>query len=274
MHLDPLCTGLSPAAINGIKDLGMNVMLLCNTCVENNERDNFIKGRAQAVMTEKIEGLKLADRLEEMEKRKTELVDEKIDQALKTTCEKVEKTYCQVATEDSKKEGPQNQPSRISKAAKNTNDLNIQQSFRIQGIPEDPKKSKGENLVPTNEAVQSILTTLGVKPQVTELKRLGKFDNPNRSKPRTLMVTLANEHEVRLVLAKSREKREELSEKNSFILPALSKEDSIKENLLLRKRKELIEANVPREKLKSRNLELWNDGVKVVVSQEGVVPGY
>ena len=48
-----------------------------------------------------------------------------------------------------------------------------------------------------------------------------------------------------------------------FILPALSKEDAIKENLCLKKRREIIEEYVPREKLKIRNLELFNDGRKI-----------
>ena len=45
LHLDT-CTGLSTVAINGIKELGANAMLICNTCFEKNERDKFIKGRA------------------------------------------------------------------------------------------------------------------------------------------------------------------------------------------------------------------------------------
>ena len=48
-----------------------------------------------------------------------------------------------------------------------------------------------------------------------------------------------------------------------FILPALSKEDAIKENLCLKKRRELLEENFPRDKLKIRNFELFNDGKKV-----------
>ena len=66
-----------------------------------------------------------------------------------------------------------------------------------------------------------------------------------------------------MVLAKAHKKRTALTEKGVFILPALSKEDAIKENLCLKKRRELLEENVPRDKLKIRNLELFNDGKKV-----------
>ena len=48
-----------------------------------------------------------------------------------------------------------------------------------------------------------------------------------------------------------------------FILPTLSKEDAIKENLFRKKRRELLEENVPRNKLKIGNLELFNDGKKL-----------
>ena len=78
MHLTTECTALSPAAINGIIELGMNAMLLCNTCVENNERDNFIRGRALEKVSEKLESLDVGKKLKNMEKRLTELVDSKI----------------------------------------------------------------------------------------------------------------------------------------------------------------------------------------------------
>ena len=39
------------------------------------------------------------------------------------------------------------------------------------------------------------------------------------------------EHEALLVLAKSFEKRDELRDEESYLLPALSKEDARKENL-------------------------------------------
>ena len=53
-----------------------------------------------------------------------------------------------------------------------------------------------------------------------------------------------------------------------FILPALSKEDALKENLILRRR-ELLDQGVPAEKLKISNLELFNKGQKVEIRQEG-----
>ena len=49
-----------------------------------------------ANMTEKIENLDFSNQLKNMEKRLTELVDKKTETAIKTTCEKVDKTYAAV----------------------------------------------------------------------------------------------------------------------------------------------------------------------------------
>ena len=86
---------------------------------------------------------------------------------------------------------------------------NISQSFRKQGIPEDPTKTKGENLVPTKDQVTEKLSQTGVTPKALELKRLGKL-NAEQKKPRTLLVTVSSELEARLTLAKRYEQREVL----------------------------------------------------------------
>ena len=93
MHLEPTCVGLSLVAINGIKELGPNVMLLCNTCLQNNERDNFIRCKTLANIDEKLSNIDVTESLKSMERRLTDLVDQKIGNAMKTTCDKVEKTY-------------------------------------------------------------------------------------------------------------------------------------------------------------------------------------
>ena len=108
--------------------------------------------------------------------------------------------------------------------------------------------------------------TIGVNPKIVQFKRLGTF-NKERKKPRTLLVTLENPAAVNLVIAKSTEKRDEMKETNIFLSRALYKEDSIKENLCLKRRREKLEKGVPREKKKIRNLELFHDGAKVQLNQ-------
>ena len=80
-----------------------------------------------------------------------------------------------------------------------------------------------------------------------------------------LMLSLSSEHDARLVLAKAFKRRHDLKDKGIFVLPALSKEESATENLCVKKRRQLLEQNVPREKLKIRNLEFYNDGFKVAI---------
>ena len=156
MHLTTECTALSPSAINGIKEMEINAMLLCNTCVESNERDNFFRGRALASASEKLESLKVGKNLKNMEKRLTDLVDSKIGEARLL---------------------PPWTKSRAGnpKGAQNSNH-NINQYFRIQGLKEDPWKSKAKNFVLTNSELSEIMFTTGTEPHVLELKRLGKID--------------------------------------------------------------------------------------------------
>ena len=69
-------------------------MLLCNNCASNNERDNFIGCRTIEKMNEKIEAemQEINERLMNIENHLT-FVDTKVDNALKTTFEKMENGY-------------------------------------------------------------------------------------------------------------------------------------------------------------------------------------
>ena len=53
MRLTPEYTTLSPAAITGIRDLGMNAIIICKDCVKENDRGNFIHCRTPANVAEK-----------------------------------------------------------------------------------------------------------------------------------------------------------------------------------------------------------------------------
>ena len=55
MHFEPSCTGLTQVAVNGLKEAGQLAIFLCVKCLNNNERDNFIKIRTIDKMNEKIE---------------------------------------------------------------------------------------------------------------------------------------------------------------------------------------------------------------------------
>ena len=84
----------------------------------------------------------------------------------------------------------------------------------------------------------------------------------------TVLVTFDREHEARLVLAKSYGKRTELKDANIFLMPMLSKEEDLKENLSLKKMREQINNGIAPDKLKIRNFELFNDEKKVLLVDE------
>ena len=225
VHFEPNCTGLTQSAINCLKKAGQLAMPLCVKCLNNNERDNFIKSRTIDKINEKIETetQEINKKLQIMEESITAVVDTRVDKALKTLCEKVDKSYAEAVAVQPKTVGA------ISILhSKEPPDLDhiIIKSIRIQEIPEYPDKSKAENLVPTTNEVNDVLNRIGVTTQITELKRLGKFGN-TRKKSRTLLLTLPAEHDDRLVLQKAHEKRTVLTEKCVFNLPALSKGDAI-----------------------------------------------
>ena len=133
-------------------------MTLGNKCVGKNERYNSIRGRAVANVSEKLSTLDVGDKLRNMQKKLTDLVNQKFGEAMKTTCEKVEEIYAAVvAVKTSRETGNSSSSQKVNKGETNQN---ISQWLRIQGIPEDPSKSKGENLLPTYAEVNDILEAM------------------------------------------------------------------------------------------------------------------
>ena len=147
----------------------MNAMLLCNDCVEQNERDNVIRCRTLAKVAEKIDSLDVVEKLKNMEKRLTDLLDEKIGNVTKMTCDKVEKTYAAVVAVETTSGKPKGVKTDV-----NSKSHNINKCIRIQGIPEDPNKTKGENLVPANDEVNDLLNSIGAIAHVTKTWKILK----------------------------------------------------------------------------------------------------
>ena len=214
--------------------------------------------------------MKIDEKLSNLENKFSELVDSKLANLISKSCGKIEQNYAKVTAKTLEKAASVVTSSN-SKTKVKSEDINISASFRIQGIAEDPDKTVDENLVPTTEKVKKILQSFNVNTEITSMKRLGKFDK-TRIKPRTLLVTVRIEYDKKLIMAKSVENREVLTEESIYFLPALSKADVIKENQVLKKRRELLDEGVPREKLKIRNFELFNDGKKVAMDANELPP--
>ena len=143
---------------------------------------------------------------------------------------------------------------------------NVKSSFRVRGLPEDLTKNKEENALLANEQPKEVLTEIGVDVKIERLQRLGKIAK-ERPTPRNVIVILSNDWDVRYVLAKSAENRKRMKEMGIHILPALSAEDAKRENMCLKKRRELLNNGITASQLKIRNIELFQDGVVVHLSQ-------
>ena len=81
-------------------------------------------------------------------------------------------------------------------------------------------------------------------------------------------MTSTNERELFLILAKAKDIRQRFSELGIYLLPALSINDAIKESLILKKRRDILNVEVDRQKLKIKFFELLNKGVKLKISFE------
>ena len=166
--------------------------------------------------------------MESIEAKVTDLVEKKINRAMRKTHEIVKESYAILVNkvEDNKKVTMSQPPKEQNESFSH----NIEMSFRVQGIPEDPDKARDENFVQTHEQVTHILKTIGVKAEIVNLRRLGKFQK-ERPKSRAVLVTLPSATAVNLLMAKSVERQSEVKDMKFFVPRALSIEDSRKKKI-------------------------------------------
>ena len=99
LQLDPVCTGLTPAAVNGIKYLGLNCLLVCNNCVENEERAELNRCITIVRADDQIEGLNFEKKMK-MGIILTGLIETKNEDVCKKSCEKIAESYAAVAVKN------------------------------------------------------------------------------------------------------------------------------------------------------------------------------
>ena len=97
MHFEPSCIGLSNVALNGIKELMLSCMFLCNTCIENNERCNNIENWTTHKANEQIEALKIENKLVSLEEKLTSLTDKKSRGSLKSLLIEIQNCCSEIA---------------------------------------------------------------------------------------------------------------------------------------------------------------------------------
>ena len=153
---------------------------------------------------------------------------------------------------------------KLDKGQNENEDHNIRKSTRFQKINGDPEKRKPENFLPTTEQMRKVLNEIGVRAHITKLKRQGEFGK-NCTNFRMFLVSFSNKNNCSCVLAIKHENKKELAEIEVYLFLERTKEDSVREIMCLRKRRKLINDDVPKENWKIRNFELFNDAEKVEI---------
>ena len=181
MHFNENCTLLIETALKDIVALGQNVLLLCNTCVGENKKENIAKLLQQLIPNKTGQILSIEKDFEELKQTLSEIKDymkEKQDQAV---------------------QGKSNVESSLPQ--RKTLTAEGQNGIRIRGIPQlkekDPRMRQEHDL----SEVQKILAHLDVETEIGDIVRLGKYDENTR---RTILLKVPNVWKRRLILSSAR----------------------------------------------------------------------
>ena len=147
MRMTTNCTDLEENAINVLKQLNKNVLLLCNRCVGNNQKDAIINTKHANESTQKIQTTE--EGIKELKEAMIEI--------------KSEMQQKQVAPE-AKKPTPKN-----GKASQKEYD-----GIRIRGIPESEATDAMSRADEDMQKVIHLLDEMDVKCPISDLRRLGK----------------------------------------------------------------------------------------------------
>ena len=113
---------------------------------ETNEQDNFIRSRALASVSKDPATLDVGDKLKNTEKGLTDLVNQQVCETMKIACENLGKSYALVVAVGKPTETCNTNASQKNNKAKTV--YNSSQHLRINGLPGDPIKRRGEIFAP------------------------------------------------------------------------------------------------------------------------------
>ena len=234
MHLTKQCSGISEAAIMGIKEISQNVILNCNECVKNNQRDTILSTivTSRPSMTDE----KITTMTEQFENFRKEM------------------EFIKQSVEDMKsapKRPPHPEPTQL--ISRKPNAQATYDGIRIRGIEKMKSKDSRKRHELDLEEVNQLFAFLTINAEVTDFKRLGKFEDA--SKPRTIIVKLSNDWQKRLILVSLAKLKH--YEKTVYVSKELSPNELPAENKLLKQRRELIDNGFPPRDLCIRELKLY-----------------
>ena len=250
MHLDK-CAGLSKTAVMAIKEIGANLSLYCNQCVDTGKKDLFVKIASKEISTEaiKAEFTEVKSAVQELKSAVRETFDKTEDavenrsshfETLNDSMKDLKKTFAQVVKKPQTIATP---PTVISGSM----------GIRLRGVPECNSEDALQRERYELEQVDKIFKFLRVNCTVTGVRRLGKRV-PEQNKIRSIIVNVSNPEDKRLILLSAKNKKNYSCK--VFIDRELTKIELDKENASLKRRRELIESGVLIQNLRMRNLKL------------------
>ena len=133
-----------------------------------------------------------------------------------------------------------------------------QYEVRVSGIPENNEASRIKRQFKDEEEVENVCSSIGYTYPIKECRRIGKFVD---GRTRKLIVTFNSVWDARALVAKASEK--ELY-KNSRVLitPGLSEADVRKEQVVLKKRWELMNSGIRTEDLRIHKFRLYQSTLR------------
>ena len=150
---------------------------------------------------------------------------------------------------------------------KKTVKVETPEGIRIRGVPESTSKLARERTEHDIKEISDLITFLSIECEITEIKRIGPYQE---GKARTIVFTVANKFHRRLILLSISKLKE--YDKLVFVSKEINAEEAKQERLILKKRREMIEAGILRKGLKIRDLKLYkkdgNDWVEVKNDEE------
>ena len=220
-HLTKNCTALNDAALLGVKELGHNALLLCNDCVARKQRDRIIESAA------KIQQPK----------------DDKQLKSLQTEVTEINKAISELKKSFVKQPIPkQTHMGAEHPTPKKTKEAEIPEGIRVRGVPESTSKLARERKEHDMKEISDLMTFLSTECEITETKRIGPYQE---GRARTIVFTVANKFHRRLILLSI----SKFKEYNKIVILSreLNAEEAKQERLILRKRREIIEAGILRK---------------------------
>ena len=223
MHLNE-CAGLSKNLVKAIQELGSNILLLCNECVEAGRRDAIVEREAST-------------RWEEKNEAKFDFVKSQLSEIKETMADLKDRSNIDPISAPTERRPP---PEKY--------DTNVE--IRISGL--DEYKSKPNEKTSSaiinfeTQQVEEIFDFLGEEKPDMNIRRLGKR-NTETDRPRTMILTLSNPWTVRKILSKA-----------PMMSKSLTKSEQLKQKACLQKRWKLItEDGINRKDISVRNFEVY-----------------